>query len=233
MARRRRSELWRPLLVLGGVALISAYFYLRARPMLLALLLGFVTAAVPFGLWLGWYGWRVRQQAFLARDALYANYGPFEFERLVAAIFRRLGYKARLTRRSHDKGIDIWLWDARGERIGVQCKRYAHPVGAAHIREFIGALVNARVNMGVFVTTSTFTEAAWETARSSPVRLRLVDGVELGRLRQRVLGQTPSLLPWPWWRGLNRWQKGLLLALAYLALALLLALGYAWGLMSG
>ncbi|NPA26862.1 MAG: restriction endonuclease [Chloroflexi bacterium] len=204
--------------------------WLRQHPEVLAPLLGFGLAGLLFALLLVGYAWRVRRQAFLARESLYTDYGPFEFEQAVAEIFRRLGYKVRLTRKSADKGIDIWLWDAHGQRIGVQCKRYAKPIAAHHIREFIGALVNARVDMGVFVTTSTFTDAAYETARSSPVQLRLVDGLELGRLRDRVLGQEPHLLPWSWWQRLKPWQKVLVLAGMYLLTGLLLTLGFWLGL---
>lgn len=73
---------------------------------------------------------------------------PRQFEQLVAGLLRQFGYQVRLTPVSHDGGIDIIatrdaLPSATPDQVIVVCKRYAHPVGAAQIREFAGAMIFA------------------------------------------------------------------------------------------
>lgn len=100
------------------------------------------------------------------------------FEDTVCSVFAGLGYRARVTARSNDGGIDVIL-DGPGDRtVGVQVKRYKNSIKAAQIRELAGALVLNGLTEGVFVTTSSFQRGAEKSAMLAAARgipLRLLD----------------------------------------------------------
>lgn len=57
-------------------------------------------------------------------------------------------------------------------RVLFEAKRWSHQVGSPDVRGFIGALHTRRVDRGIFITTSTFSDSAREEAeRSGNVRL--------------------------------------------------------------
>ena len=84
-----------------------------------------------------------------------------------------------------DEGIDgIINQDRLGiQRIYVQAKRYkdGSNISRETIQSFIGAMQGA--TGGVFITTSAFTQNAWEFAsKHLTPKIVLVDGIELGKL---------------------------------------------------
>lgn len=89
------------------------------------------------------------------------------FEETVADVFRGLGYHARVTAYSGDDGIDVVLDGPDNTTIGVQVKRYRKRIKVAQIRELTGALVDAGITRGIFVTTSDFQAGGKRTARLS------------------------------------------------------------------
>jgi restriction system protein len=117
---------------------------------------------------------------------------PDFFERLVVRLLTGMGYggstsnAARTLGRSGDGGVDgVIDQDALGlDRIYVQAKRYgaSNPVGAPAIRDFFGSLDRFKAAKGLFMTTSTFTLSARETAGALSKRLVLIDGSELTKL---------------------------------------------------
>ena len=91
--------------------------------------------------------------------------------------------------RSGDDGVDgVIDQDPLGvDQIYVQAKRYAegNVIGAGAIRDFFGALSLKKAHKGIFVTTSSFSQAAAQTARDLGSRIVLIDGVQLARLMIR------------------------------------------------
>jgi restriction system protein len=73
------------------------------------------------------------------------------------------------------------------DQIFVQAKRYAegNNIGAGAIRDFYGALSLKKAQKGIFVTTSTFSQPAFDTARGLGSRIVLIDGLQLSRLMIR------------------------------------------------
>jgi restriction system protein len=69
----------------------------------------------------------------------------------------------------------------------LQAKRYdAHVVvGPGDIRDFFGALSLRKAHKGIFVTTSSFTGSAKQTAADLGSRIVLIDGPELAVLLMR------------------------------------------------
>ena len=68
------------------------------------------------------------------------------------------------------------------EKVYVQAKRYtANQVGEPEILNFSGSLVTHGATKGVFITTSTFSQTARQTAQTISLAnqfIRLIDGAE-------------------------------------------------------
>jgi restriction system protein len=121
---------------------------------------------------------------------------PAFFESLVIRLLIAMGYggtttdiEKALVGGSGDGGIDgVIDQDALGlDRIYVQAKRYkdGNNVGAGAIRDFFGSLDRFKANKGLFVTTSTFSPSARETAELLSKRIVLIDGAQLAHLMIR------------------------------------------------
>ena len=123
---------------------------------------------------------RVRREKARERALKLDTLDPFEFERMVAEKFQNRGYSVRLTRKSSDGGIDVWL-SQDTKRIAVQCKRYGqnNPVSRPDIQKFIGAMITEGADEGIFISTSYFTDGAKKAAQSSPRRLVLMQREEV------------------------------------------------------
>ncbi len=121
---------------------------------------------------------------------------PTFFESLVVRLLVGMGYggsvadvSKALVGGTGDGGVDgVIDQDPLGlDRIYVQAKRYAdgNTVGASAIRDFFGSLNLFKATKGVFVTASTFSSQARETAGKLSNRIVLIDGDHLTRLMIR------------------------------------------------
>lgn len=121
---------------------------------------------------------------------------PAFFERTVVRLLVTMGYGGSVTDldkalvgKSGDDGVDgVIDQDPLGlDRVYVQAKRYAdgNAVGAGAIRDFFGSLNLFKASKGLFVTTSTFTTSARETADRLGTRIVLIDGIQLAKLMIR------------------------------------------------
>lgn len=117
---------------------------------------------------------------------------PTFFEKLVVELLVAMGYggnqenAARAVGRSGDEGIDgIIDEDKLGlDSVYVQAKRYQRDakIGSHSIRDFVGALVGARANKGVFITTADFTKDAVDFISKVNSRIVLINGTRLATL---------------------------------------------------
>ncbi len=129
-------------------------------------------------------------QANLADELLesLSEVPPDSFERLVLDLLEEMGYgKGDLVGGSGDGGIDgIINQDALGlEKVYIQAKRWQSQVGEPEIRNFSGSLDARGASKGVFVTTSSFSKTAEQTANrisAGSKFIRLIDGGELAKL---------------------------------------------------
>jgi len=110
---------------------------------------------------------------------------PYYFEKVILILLKKMGYGDFIeTSKSGDGGIDgIINKDKLGlEKIYTQAKRYnKNKVREKDIRNFIGAM-SGDTNKGVFITTSTFDNAAVKKAREARHSIILIDGAELVNL---------------------------------------------------
>lgn len=123
------------------------------------------------------------------------NATPAFFEQLIVELFIAMGYggtseeAGRALGQSGDNGVDgVIDQDPLGvDQIYLQAKRYAatNKVGAGDIRDFFGALNIKKAQKGIFVTTSSFTADAVQTAKDLGSRIVLIDGAHLSTLMIR------------------------------------------------
>ncbi len=145
---------------------------------------------------------QIRAAARLIHDALGTEIidrilasPPSFFERVIVALLLAMGYggtaaeAGRAIGRSGDDGVDgVIDQDTLGlDRVYVQAKRYQpdNSVGPAAIRDFFGSLDMHKATKGLFVTTSSFSKSATETAERLGKRIVLIDGNALTKLMIR------------------------------------------------
>lgn len=118
---------------------------------------------------------------------------PFFFEHLVARVLVAMGYgesaseRAQVTQKSGDGGIDgVVKEDRLGfDAIYYQAKRWdqSRIVGRPDVQAFVGALSGKGASKGLFITTSSFSDAAREYAEGlRGQKVVLVDGRALAGL---------------------------------------------------
>lgn len=93
-----------------------------------------------------------------------------EFEEYLAYLFRRDGYRVRLTKASSDFGADLILYREE-EKIAVQAKRYGKPVGVAAVQQVLAARQFYECSGAMVVTNTSFTRQAKQLAAVSEVTL--------------------------------------------------------------
>ena len=108
---------------------------------------------------------------------------------MVVEFLSKMGYgTGRVVGRSGDQGVDgILNQDKLGlEKVFTQAKRHTSgQVGEPEVRNFSGSLVAQGATKGVFITTSSFSPTARQTAESISMGtqvIRLIDGRELAAL---------------------------------------------------
>lgn len=115
---------------------------------------------------------------------------PYEFQFLIAALLRAMGYYTPfISPKGKDGGIDIIAYqDPLGietPRLKVQVKHYPqNPIAADAIRSLKG-LINGGEEVGLFVTSGRFSNEAERFAREANVHIKLINGEELISLWQK------------------------------------------------
>lgn len=103
----------------------------------------------------------------------------YEFQDLVAALFRGMGYFTPFVApKGKDGGVDVIAYQdpigVRNPRIKVQIKHRETTATVQEIRELMG-LLQKDGEVGIFVSTGGFTTDAKTTARTSHVHVELID----------------------------------------------------------
>lgn len=99
----------------------------------------------------------------------------YDFQRLVAAVFRARGYRTEESPKGRDKGIDIMAYsdDIGLTPINIQVKHRKGSMSGPEVRAFIGTLQRGDKG-GLYISTGGFTEDGRNAVRGHPVRL--IDG---------------------------------------------------------
>lgn len=95
-----------------------------------------------------------------------------QFEQAVASWLQREGFRAELTPRTNDRGIDILATKHR-ENYAIQAKAYSadNRVGSSTVQKASGLLSRPDIDYVMVVTTSSFTSEAKKVAKNRGVQL--------------------------------------------------------------
>ncbi len=115
---------------------------------------------------------------------------PTFFEKLVIDLLIKMGYggsrkdAGQAIGGTGDGGIDGMI---KEDKLGLdiiylQAKRWENPVPVREIRDFTGALAAKRARKGIFITTSTFPNTAYDYVASVEYKIILIDGQLLANL---------------------------------------------------
>ncbi|MDP4290576.1 MAG: restriction endonuclease [Bacteroidota bacterium] len=108
------------------------------------------------------------------------NVDPFEFEKIISDMYKKLGYKTKLTSKSNDKGFDIVMTKDNIKYL-VECKRYSESnlIGRELIQKFFAAVYNERAEKGFFVTTSDFRKTSLQYIKGLDEKIELINNQKL------------------------------------------------------
>lgn len=111
---------------------------------------------------------------------LYNKLDGYDFEYFVAHVLECMGYKARVSRKSRDGGVDVI---AHKDELGfeppiikVQCKKTTDKNGEPEVNQLLGALGEGEY--ALFINLGSYTETAKLLERNK-AKLRLIGGEQL------------------------------------------------------
>jgi restriction system protein len=96
----------------------------------------------------------------------------FQFEKLVELIYRHRGYSVqRFGGANPDGGVDL-IVESAAEKFIVQCKHWRKwIVGVRHIREFLGAMADSKIQKGIFITLTGYSGDARQLAEKHGIQI--------------------------------------------------------------
>jgi restriction system protein len=186
-ARKKQSRSDRSLIpLLLGLGLLAVVALLLRTDTGRAVLAAIV--ALPLAVLISFRLWRRQRRLRQTRDlGSLLSVTPAEFERRVALILARSGYRSvRVSGGRGDLAVDITCKGPKGESVVVQCKQYAlhRRVGSPEVQTFIGmAFAHHSASRGLYVTTTDYTRDAHRLAAQH--RIELIDGTQLVRMANR------------------------------------------------
>ena len=91
----------------------------------------------------------------------------WEFEEEVAKVFEKNGYKAIVTKKTGDGGIDILMFKDK-KKIIVQSKHFINPVSVSYVRELNGLKEDFQADELIMVASSGLTRDGYEFSKNKP-----------------------------------------------------------------
>lgn len=119
---------------------------------------------------------RARQEELRAQEEWWRSLDGHTFERELADLFRKRGYKVRLTTPSGDQGVDMFL-KVQGKDIVVQCKAHANYVSPSVVRDLFGTMMHFEADEAWLVATSGFYSGAKDFAQGKPIKLLTISAI--------------------------------------------------------
>lgn len=121
----------------------------------------------------------IEQKAIEGLQQYINSKNAYEFQDLVAALLRGMGYYTPFVApKGKDGGVDIVAYrdplGTESPRIQVQIKHRESSATVQEVRQLMG-LLQKEGNVGIFVSTAGFTPEARNAARSSHVHVELID----------------------------------------------------------
>ena len=147
---------------------------------------------------------QLQEQAFSGIKEFINQKNPYEFQDLIAALLRAMGYHTPfVSPKGKDGGIDIIAFQdplgIKTPRLKVQVKHHPqNSIAPEGIRSLKG-LINVGEEVGLFITSGRFSSEAERFAREANVHIKLIDGDDLISLWQEyyptMTDEDKNLLP--------------------------------------
>lgn len=112
----------------------------------------------------------------IKKKEYWLNMNGHQFEKELAILYKKLGYKTSVTPQGGDQGIDI-LMSKNGQSIIVQCKAHKRPVGPATARDFYGTMVHNNIKYGIIASTNGFTKGVHDFVKGKKIKLITVNDI--------------------------------------------------------
>lgn len=109
---------------------------------------------------------------------------PYEFETLVSRFFQFLGYRTRPYEDRQDHGVDVVVYNGKGEKWIVQCKRYQGVVGEPILRDLMGSMMHENATRAFLMTTGKISHKARLWIEGKPITV--YEGDALVRLFKTI-----------------------------------------------
>ena len=93
----------------------------------------------------------------------------FKFEEAVGELYRKLGYKVKITKCTGDGGVDL-IFKKDSQKIIVQCKAYKHQAGPEPVRALWGVKDDFRADSALFIAYAGVTTGAREFAIGKDIK---------------------------------------------------------------
>lgn len=106
--------------------------------------------------------------------SFWTSLNGFEFENEIAKLYRKQGYDAQVTSKTGDGGVDIIITKGT-QRIAVQCKHHAKPVGPNDVRALQGVVASQNYSSGIFISLNGYTTTVHQEVLNGKVKIELLD----------------------------------------------------------
>lgn len=148
---------------------------------------------------------RIKEENLRAEQSFWFALSPYGFELEVAKWFTKQGYRARVTPKSGDGGVDIELEDQTGNKYYAQCKRYREQkVDRPTLQQLYGTVcadADKGIKGGIVVCLHGVTQAAHTFARKVGIKIYTINDLcpegtlFEQRVKKELLDTTPMLSP--------------------------------------
>lgn len=154
---------------MGLILLIGLYIFTKTRSLELLGLWAGVSLSFFFLILMIHKKWKEER---LAKSGIWEidRMDGREFEKYLAVLFKKNGYKTQITRASNDYGADLVI-EKDNVRTVVQAKRYSKKVGIKAVQEIVSAKNFYSAHRCMVITNNYFTDSAINLAKSNNVKL--------------------------------------------------------------
>jgi hypothetical protein len=97
-----------------------------------------------------------------------------KLEKVIAELYKKMGYSVQMTKASGDEGIDLIL-SKKDETIVVQCKGHEKPIGVGVARDIYGSMMHFGANKAILVCPAGFTKGVVQFMTNKPIQLISAD----------------------------------------------------------
>lgn len=121
---------------------------------------------------------RAKYISYPHKREVFLEISYLDFEKLIYNLYKEMRYEVKLTKKSHDGGIDVIAEKkdtSKKELLLIQCKRpEGRKITFREVNELLGTVYNHKATKGTFVTSADFTSSAIKLAEQNP-SIELID----------------------------------------------------------